>query len=65
ILRSDFMATTIKNTELVFNSEKECSKFLDDIYKNKKVPSNSKIANTLAGMKKIKTINVDGVKYEV
>lgn len=59
------MATTVKNTELRFSSDKECSKFLKDVYSKKTKSSNSKVAKTLAGMKKIKSINVDGVNYHV
>ncbi|MCC4053887.1 hypothetical protein [Enterococcus faecium] len=59
------MATTIVNTELKFDSSKECSKFLNDIYSKKTKPSNSNMARTLAGMKKIKTMNIDGKKYYI
>lgn len=59
------MATTVKNTELKFRSDEECSKFLKDVYSKKTKSSNSNIAKTLAGMKKINTINVDGVNYSM
>lgn len=63
--RGNLMATTMVNTELKFNSSKECSEFLNNIYSKKTKPSNPNIARTLAGMKKIKTMNIDGKKYNI
>ena len=59
------MATTIVNTEMKFNSSKECNEFMNDIRKQKTVPSNKRIAKTLEGIKKIKMLNIDGVTYKI
>lgn len=59
------MATTITNTEMYFKTESERKVFLKNVYSRKTKPSNKNIAKTLEGMKRIKTLNIDGVKYEL